>query len=159
MAHGASFPFGDDEMKLNPNNKYNAVLDRIQAYFKNNGESTLGMMYVQGISVITIEGALQRLMRHKIITRRQVCIKEGSSRVLWAYRLSDQTESLVTFTPEPSRYKGPYKPRDRDRSKEHSKRHSTAPDTWTMDQELEHYKLLRTLPLPPFEGYPELEAA
>jgi hypothetical protein len=148
-------------MKLNPNHKYNAVLDRIQAYFKNNGESTLGMMYVQGISVITIEGALQRLMRHKLITRRQVCIKEGSSRVLWAYRLSDQTESLVTFTPEPSRPKSPYKPRDRDRSKEHStvKRAATDPDSWTMDQEPEHYKLLRTLPLPPFEGYPELEAA
>ena len=145
-------------MKLNPNNKYNAVLDRIQAYFQTNGESTVGMMYVQGISVITIEGALQRLMRHKIITRRQVCIKEGSSRVLWAYRLSDQTESLVTFTPEPRRKQNTYTTTTpRDRSKEHSKRHSTAPDTWTMDQEPEHYKLLRTLPLPPFEGYPELE--
>jgi hypothetical protein len=144
-------------MKLNPNNKYNAVLDRIQAYFQTNGESTLGMIYVQGTSVIALESALQRLMRHKLITRRQVCIKEGSSRVLWAYRLTNQKESLVTFTPAPSRPKNPYPPRDRDRSHEHSKRASTAPDTWTMDQEPEHYKLLRTLPLPPFEGYPELE--
>jgi len=137
--------------------KPNDTLDRIQAYFKKNGESTIGMMYVQGISVIAIEGALQRLMRHKIITRRQVCIKEGSSRVIWAYRLSDQTESLVTFTPEPSRPKSPYTPRNRDRSNEHSSRSAIAPETWTMDQEPEHYKLLRTLPLPPFEGYPELE--
>jgi len=139
--------------------QYNETLERIKAYFKKNGESTMGMMYVQGISVITIEGALQRLMRHKLITRRQVCIKEGSSRVLWAYRLSDQTESLVTFTPEPSRSKGPYKPRDRDRSQERStaKRAAIAQEEWTMDQEPEHYKLLRTLPLPTFEGYPELE--
>jgi len=151
-------------MKPSPDNKYNAVLDRIQNYFKTNGESTLGMIYVQGISVITIEGALQRLMRHKLITRRQVCIKEGSSRVLWAYRLTDQKESLVTFTPTPSRTKGtPSSLRNRNRIKERSaekaKRYSTDPDSWTMDQEPEHYKLLRTLPLPPFEGYPELEAA
>ena len=144
---------------MNKQSQYNETLERIKAYFKKNGESTVGMMYVQGISVITIEGALQRLMRHKIITRRQVCIKEGSSRVLWAYRLSDQTESLVTFTPQPRKSNGPYKPRNRDRSKEHSSRSAISPDAWTMDQEPEHYKLLRTLPLPPFEGYPELEAA
>lgn len=147
-------------MKLNPNNKYNQTLDRIQTYFQANGESTLGMIYVQGTSVIALESALQRLMRHKLITRRQVCIKEGSSRVLWAYRLTDQKESLVTFTPAPSRTKGtPSALRNRDRSQEHSRRASTDPGLWTMDQEPEHYKLLRTLPLPPFEGYPELEAA
>ena len=146
---------------MNKQSQYNETLERIKSYFKKNGESTMGMMYVQGISVITIEGALQRLMRHKLITRRQVCIKEGSSRVLWAYRLTDQKESLVTFTPEPRRPKSPYTPRDRDRSQERAtaKRAAADPDSWTMDQEPEHYKLLRTLPLPPFEGYPELEAA
>jgi hypothetical protein len=135
------------------------ILRRVAHFFIHNKESSTGMVILSGMSISTIETAIRKLYLSGRLVRRLVCLSEGSSREVWAYRIADQEPSLITFAPEPRRSKGPSKPRNRDRSKEHSSRSAISHDAWTMDQEPEHYKLLRTLPLPPFEGYPELEAA
>jgi len=135
------------------------ILKRVEHFFIHNKESSTGMVILSSMSISTIESAIRKLFLSGRLVRRLVCLAEGSSREVWAYRIADQEPSLITFAPEPRRSKVPSKPRNRDRSKEHSSRSAISHDAWAMDQEPEHYKLLRTLPLPPFEGYPEFEAA
>ena len=139
--------------------KAEEILKRVEHFFIRNKESSTGMVILSGMSISTVETAIRKLYLSGILVRRLVCLSEGSSREVWAYRIADQEPSLITFEPASRRSKGPSKPRNRDRTKEHSSRSAISHDAWTMDQEPEHYKLLRTLPLPPFEGYPELEAA
>ena len=129
------------------------VLDRIKHYLAVNKESSTAMIYIPGMGLSTIEGGLRNLFLSGQLVRRQVCLREGSSRVVWAYRLADQPESLVTFERMPT--KTPYVHNPNRIQKSKPKNQEPVPP----NKEKPHHTILRTLPLPRFEGYPELEPA
>jgi len=134
--------------------KAEEILRRVAHFFVLNKESSTGMVILSGMSISTVETAIRKLYLSGILVRRLVCLAEGSSREVWAYRIADQEPSLITFERTPPRKFVPNPNRVRT-YKDKTLVLSDCPIT----NELPHHKLLRTLPLPPFEGYPELEAA
>ena len=143
------------------NEKYKLeVLDRVEQYFKVNKESSTGMIFIPGMSVSTLEGGIRHLFMAGALVRRQVCLAPNSSKVVWAYRLADQPEFLVSFERAASRYVAPdRKERDREKRIRYREERKQAMEVPTLQSELPHYTVLRMLPVPRFEGYPELEAA
>jgi len=134
--------------------KAEEILRRVEHFFIRNKESSTGMVILSGMSISTVETAIRKLYLSGILVRRLVCLAEGSSREVWAYRIADQEPSLITFKRTPPRKFVPNPNRVRT-YKDKTLVLSDCPLT----NELPHHKLLRTLPLPLFEGYPELEAA
>jgi len=128
------------------------ILKRVEHFFIRNKESSTGMVILSGMSISTVETAIRRLYLSGILVRRLVCLAENSSREVWAYRIADQEPSLITFKRTPPRKFVPNPNRVRT-YKDKTLVLSDCPIT----NELPHHKLLRTLPIPPFEGYPELE--
>ena len=143
------------------NEKYKLeVLDRVEQYFKVNKESSTGMIFIPGMSVSTLEGGIRHLFMAGALVRRQVCLAPNSSKVVWAYRLADQPEFLVSFERAASRYVAPdRKERDREKRIRYREERKQVMEVPTLQNELPHYTVLRMLPVPRFEGYPELEAA
>jgi hypothetical protein len=128
------------------------VLKRVEHFFIHNKESSTGMVILSSMSISTVESAIRKLYLAGRLVRRLVCLTEGSSREVWAYRIKDQEPSLITFERTPPRKFVPNPNRVRT-YKDKTLVISDCP----LANELPHHKLLRTLPLPPFEGYPELE--
>lgn len=143
------------------NEKYKReVLDPIEQYFEVNRESSTGMIFIPGMSVSTLEGGIRHLFMAGALVRRQVCLNQGSSKVVWAYRLTDQPEFLVSFERAPSRYVAPdRKERNKENRIRYREERKQIMEVPTLQSELPHYTVLRMLPLPRFEGYPEELAA
>ena len=144
-------PTRAESQKFNDN-----ILKRVEHFFIQNKESSTGMIFLSGMSISTLESAIRKLYLSGKLVRRLVCLAQGSSREVWAYRLTDQEPSLITFErtlPRKPFVANPNRVRDRTGKK------SIVVSECPLTNELPHYKVLRTLPSPPFEGYPELEAA
>lgn len=142
------------------NEKYKReVLDRIIHYLETNKESSTGMIYLSGISISTLEGGIRNLLNAGQLERRQVCLSPNSSKVVWAYRITGSTPTLETFERAPSRYVAPERRnRDKETRKRYQEERRQLMEDVTTKNELPHYTLLRMLPVPRFEGYPELTA-
>jgi len=142
------------------NEKYQReVLGPIERYFEINKESSTGMIFIPGMSVSTLEGGIRHLFMAGKLVRRQVCLSPTSSKLVWAYRPADQTEYLITFErakpkSSPNTLAALKEKRTRDR-----RYRSETIEAPTRQHELPHHTILRTLPLPLFEGYLELESA
>jgi hypothetical protein len=136
--------------------KAEEILRRVEHFFIRNKESSTGMVILSGMSLSTVETAIRRLYLSGRLVRRLVCLAPGSSREVWAYRISDQEPSLITF--ERTSPRAQYRP-DPNRVRNYKDKKTLVISDCPLTNELPHHKLLRTLPLPLFEGYPELEAA
>jgi len=119
------------------------VLNRIKNYLVVNKEASIGMIYISDLSVKSLENGLKHLLLSGHVIRRQICLSPTSSRLVWAYRLADQPEYLTTFEPPPKRSISPERKARVLENKENRK------------LEKMHHTILRLLPLPRFEGYPE----
>jgi hypothetical protein len=132
------------------------VLDKVVHYLEVNKESSTGMIYIPSLSISTLEGGIRSLYLAGQLLRRQVCLAQGSSRMVWVYRLTHQPESLITYERSPSKYvpcKKDRNPEVRAREREARKEIPDGP----FRKEKPHYTILRMLPVPRFEGYQELE--
>jgi hypothetical protein len=130
------------------------ILKRVEHFFIHNKESSTGMVILSSMSISTVESAIRKLYLSGRLVRRLVCLAQGSSREVWAYRLTDQEPSLITF--ERTSPRSQYKP-DPTRVRTRTDKKAIVISDCPLANELPHHKLLRTLPLPQFEGYPELE--
>jgi hypothetical protein len=130
------------------------VLKRVEHFFIHNKESSTGMVILSSMSISTVESAIRKLYLAGRLVRRLVCLAEGSSREVWAYRIKDQEPSLITF--KRTQPRSQYKP-DPTRVRTRIDKKAIVISDCPLANELPHHKLLRTLPLPLFEGYPELE--
>ena len=141
------------------NEKYKReVLDPIEKYFDLNKESSTGMIFIPGMSVCTLEGGIRNLFMAGQLERRQVCLSPNSSKVVWAYRITGHEPNLETFERVPSRYVAPERrARNKENRKLYQEERRQAMEHVTTKNEKPHHTILRMLPVPRFEGYPELE--
>jgi hypothetical protein len=142
------------------NEKYQReVLGPIERYFEVNKESSTGMIFLPGMSVSTLEGGIRNLYLAGKLVRRQVCLSPNSSKLVWAYRITEHPEHLVTFErSKPKSAPSMLSARKEKRVRDRRDRSETI-EVLTIKNEKPHYTILRMLPVPRFEGYPELESA